>query len=206
MQLVLTISVTSGKSLSMVLSVFNLRMSCLRQDNLQVCFKFWLYLLTISSVQFRHSVVSAIAWNAGRQAPLSITNSQSCSNSHSLSQWYHPTIYSLLSPSPPAFNLSQYRVFSNESVLCIRWPEYRNFSFSISPFNEYSELISFRIDWFDLFAVQGTLKVFSNTTVQNHQSIPQSINTTVKSINQSKKKMMFYLQYHDWNELSHNRH
>ena len=114
--------------------------------------------------------------------------------------------YPLLYPSPPAFSLSQNHVFSNESVLCIRWPEYRNFSFSISPFNEYSELISFRIDWFDLFAVQGTLKVFSNTTVQNHQSIPQSINTTVKSINQSKKKMMFYLQYHDWNELSHNRH
>ena len=54
------------------------------------------------------------------------------------------------------------RVFSNESVLCIRWPKYWNFSFSISPSNEYSGLISFRIDWFDLLAVQG---VFSNITV-----------------------------------------
>ena len=50
------------------------------------------------------------------------------------------------------------RIFSNESVLCIRWPEYWSFSFSISPFNEYSELISFRIDWFDLLAVRQTLK------------------------------------------------
>ena len=69
---------------------------------------------------------------------------------------------------PPSI-FSSIRVFSNESVLCIRWPKYRNFSFSISPSNEYSELISFRMDWLDLLAVQGTLKVFSNTTVQKHQ-------------------------------------
>ena len=56
------------------------------------------------------------------------------------------------------------RVFSNESVLCIRWPKYRDFSFSISPSNEYSGLISFRIDWLDLLAVQGTLK----SLLQNH--------------------------------------
>ena len=59
----------------------------------------------------------------------------------------------LSSPSPPAFNLSQY----HESVLHIRWPKYWSFSFHISPSNEYSGLISFRIDWFDLLAVQGTL-------------------------------------------------
>ena len=58
------------------------------------------------------------------------------------------------------------RVFSNQSVLCIRWPEYWSFSFSISPSNEYSGLISFRIDWFDLLAVQGTLKSF----LQHHSS------------------------------------
>ena len=58
------------------------------------------------------------------------------------------------------------RVFSNESVLCIRWPEYWSFSFSISPFNEYSRLISFRIDWLDLLAVQGTLK----SLLQHHSS------------------------------------
>ena len=61
------------------------------------------------------------------------------------------------------------RIFSNESVLCIRWPKYWSFSFSISPSNEYSGLISFRIDRFDLLAVQGTLKSLLNTTVQKHQ-------------------------------------
>ena len=62
---------------------------------------------------------------------------------------------------------SSIRVFSNESVLSIRWQKY--WSFSISPSNEYSRLISFRIDWFDLLAVQGLSRVFSNTTVQKHQ-------------------------------------
>ena len=60
------------------------------------------------------------------------------------------------------------RVFSNESVLHIRWPKYWSFSFNISPSNEYSGLISFRMDWFDLLAVHET-QVFSNTTVQKHQ-------------------------------------
>ena len=61
------------------------------------------------------------------------------------------------------------KVFSNESVFPIRWPKYWSFSFSISPSNEYSGLISFRIDWLDLLAVQGLSRVFSNTTVQKHQ-------------------------------------
>ena len=64
----------------------------------------------------------------------------------------------LLSPSPPTFNFSQHQGLSNESVLCIRWPKYWSFSFSINPSNEYSGLISFRMDWLDLFAVQETLK------------------------------------------------
>ena len=72
----------------------------------------------------------------------------------------------LSSPSPPAFKLAWIRVFSNESVLCIRWPKYWNFSFSISLFKDYSELISFRTDWFDLPAVQGTLK----RLLQHHRS------------------------------------
>ena len=61
------------------------------------------------------------------------------------------------------------RVFSNESVLHIRWLKYCSFSFSISPSSEYSGLISFRMDWLDLLAVQGLSRVFSNTTVQKHQ-------------------------------------
>ena len=66
--------------------------------------------------------------------------------------------YPLLSPSPPAFNLSSIKVFSNESVLCISWPKYWSFNFSISPSNEYLGLISFRMDWLVLLAVQETLK------------------------------------------------
>ena len=70
----------------------------------------------------------------------------------------------LSSPSPPTFNLSSIRVFSNELVLHIRWPNY--WSFRISPSKEYSELISFRTEWFDLLAVQGTLK----SLLQHHSS------------------------------------
>ena len=66
--------------------------------------------------------------------------------------------YPLSSPFPPAFNLSQHQVFSNELVLLISWPKYWSLSFSISPSVEYSGLISFRMDWLDLLAVQGTLK------------------------------------------------
>ena len=72
----------------------------------------------------------------------------------------------LLSPSPPAFNLASIRVFANESVLCIRWPKFWSFSFSISPSNEYSGLTSCRMDWLDLLAVQGTLK----SLLQHHSS------------------------------------
>ena len=72
----------------------------------------------------------------------------------------------LSSPSPPAFIIfPSIRVFSNESALCIRWPKYWSFSFSISPSNEYSGLISLRTDWFDLLAVQGTLR-----SLQHHSS------------------------------------
>ena len=69
-----------------------------------------------------------------------------------------PNHHLLSSPSPPALNLSQHWLFSSEWALCIRWPKYWSFSFNISPSNEYSGLISFRKDWLDLLAVQGTLK------------------------------------------------
>ena len=70
----------------------------------------------------------------------------------------------LLPPIPPSI-----RVFSNESTLRIRWPKYWNFSFSVSPSNEHPGLISFRMDWLDLFQSKGLSRVFSNTTVQKHQ-------------------------------------
>ena len=76
---------------------------------------------------------------------------------HQVSDVIQPS-HPLSSPSPPAFNLSQHQVFSNESVLHIRWPKYLSLSFNISPSNEYSGLITFRIDWLDLLSVQGTLK------------------------------------------------
>ena len=77
-------------------------------------------------------------------------------HAHWVSDAIQPS-HPLSSPSPPAFNLSQHQVFSHELALGhIRWPKYWSFSFSISPSNEYSGLVSFRIDWFDLLAVQGT--------------------------------------------------
>ena len=81
-----------------------------------------------------------------------------CSSSCPLSQWWHPTILSSVVPFSSCPQSLPASVISNESVLCIRWPKYWNFSFSISPSNEYPGLISFRIDLFDLLAVQGTLK------------------------------------------------
>ena len=90
-----------------------------------------------------------------------------CSNSCPLSPRYHPTILS--SVEPFSFCLQSFPApgsFSSESVLHIRWPKYWSFSFSISPSNEYSGLISFRIDWLDLLVVQGT----SKNLLQHHSS------------------------------------
>ena len=77
--------------------------------------------------------------------------------------------YPLSSPSPLPSIFPIIRVFPSESVLPIRWPKNQSFSFSISPSNEYSSLISFRIDWLDLLAAKGHSRVFSNTTVQKQQ-------------------------------------
>ena len=87
-------------------------------------------------------------------------------NSCLLSQWCHPIISSSVIPFSSCPNLSQHQGFSNESALHIRWPKYRSFSFSISPSNEHPGLISFRMDWLDLHAVQGTLK----SLLQHHSS------------------------------------
>ena len=117
--------------------------------------------MVISSVQFSHSVVfdSATPWTAACQASLSITNSQSLLKFMSITLVMPSNHLIVCHPLllPPAI-FPSIRVFSNESVLCIRWPKYWSFSFSISPSNEYSGLISFRMDWLDLLAVQGTLK------------------------------------------------
>ena len=98
-------------------------------------------------------------WTEARQASLSITNSRSLFKLMSIESVmpYKNLILSCLFYLLPSI-FPSIRVISNESVLPIRWPKYWSFSFSISPSNEYSGLISFRIDWLDLLAVQGTLK------------------------------------------------
>ena len=89
-----------------------------------------------------------------------------CSDSCLLSQWCHPHTCPLSTPSSPAFNLSQHQGLFQGASSCIRYPKYWSFSFSISPSNEYSELISFRINWFDFLAVQSNLK----SLLQHHSS------------------------------------
>ena len=113
------------------------------------------------SVQFSCSAVSDSLRPHGLQharLPCPSPTPGAYSNSCPSSQQCHPTISSCVGPLLPPSILPSIRVFSNESVLHIRWPKYWSFSFSISPSNEYSGLISFRMDWFDLLAVQGTLK------------------------------------------------
>ena len=113
-----------------------------------------------SSVQSLSSVwLFAIPWTAARQASLSITNFWSLFKLMSIESVMpsnHLILCRLLLLPPSIF--PGIKVFSNESVLCIRWPKYWSFSFSISPSNEYSGLIFFRMDWLDLLAVQRTLK------------------------------------------------
>ena len=112
------------------------------------------------SVQFSHSVMYSSLqppWTAACQASLSITNSQSLLKLMSIESVVPSNHLILCHPLllPPSI-FPSVRVFPNESVLCIRWPDW-SFSFSISPSNEYSGFISFRMDWLDLLAVQGTL-------------------------------------------------
>ena len=111
----------------------------------------------------------ATPWTAARQASLSITNSQSLLKLTSMETVMPSNHLILCCPFlllPSIF--ASIRVFSNESVLCIRWPKYWSFSFSISPSNDYSGLISFRMDWLALLTVQGTLK----SLLQHHSSKP----------------------------------
>ena len=112
----------------------------------------------------------ATPWTTGCEACLSFTISQSLLKLKSIESVI-PSNYLLL--CPPLLLPSMFpsiRVFSNELAVCIRWPKYWSFSFSITPSNEYSGLISFRIDWFDLLAVQGTLK-----SLLQHHILKESI-------------------------------
>ena len=119
----------------------------------------FLFLFSSSVQSLRHVLLFVAPWTAACQASLSITNSQSPPKPMSVELVMPSKHLILCCPLlllPSIF--PSIRVFSNESALRIRWPKYWSFSFSISPSNEYSGLISFRIDWFDLLSVQGTLK------------------------------------------------
>ena len=126
------------------------------------------YIWYISSVQSLSCVqLFATPWTVACQASLSIINSWSLPKPISIESgmpFNHLILCRPLLLPPSVF--PSIRVFSSESVLCIRWPKYWSFSFSINPSSEYSGLISFRMDWLDLLAVQGTLK----SLVQHHSS------------------------------------
>ena len=129
------------------------------------------FISSVSSVQSLSRVrLFVTPWIAAHQASLSVTNSGS-SLRLTFIQSVMPSSHLILGRSllllpsiPPSI-----RVFSNESTLHIRWPKYWSFSFSIIPSKEIPRLISFRMDWLDLLAVQGALKSLLNTTVQKHQ-------------------------------------
>ena len=121
------------------------------------------------------------------QASLSISNSQNLLKLMSITS-VMPSNHLILCHSllllPSIF--PSIRVFSNESVLCIRWPKYWSFSSNLSPSNEYSGLISFKIDWFDLLAVQGTLKSF----LQHHNS-----KASIQKQNKTKASILWHLAF-----------
>ena len=121
-----------------------------------------------SSVQsLSHVRLFVIPWTAAHQASLSLTHSQSLLKLMSIESVMPSNHLILCCPLllPPSI-FPSIRVFSNESVLHIRWPKYWSFSFNISPSNEHPGLISFRMDWLDLFGIQGTLK----SLLQHHSS------------------------------------
>ena len=132
-----------------------------------------MYLLNYNKIavvqSLSHVRLFATSWTAALQVSLSFPSSQSLLKLMSI-QSVMPSNHLILCRLlllPPSIFPSK-RVFSNESALCIRWLEYWSFRFNISRSNEHSGFISFMMDWLDLLAVQGTLKSFSNTTVQKH--------------------------------------
>ena len=158
--------------------------------------KIYVYGRTYKNVQsFSHVHLFAAPWTAALQASLSITNSQSSLKLMSIES-VMPSSHLILCLSPlllPSIFLS-IRVFSNESVLLIRWPKYWSFSCSISPSNEYSGLISFRMDCWISLKSKGLSRVFSSTTVQKHQffSTQLPLYPTLTSIHDYWKNLSLY--------------
>ena len=145
----------------------------LNPQNISLKKKFFNFVLGYHQLSITNWIIGkAVQFSSGAQSCPTLCDPMDCSIPgflihHQLSELAQTHVHwvsdatqpshPLSSLSPPAFNLS-IRVFPNDSVLCIRWPVYGSFSFSISPSNEYSRLISFRMDWLDLLAAQGTLK------------------------------------------------
>ena len=144
-------------------------------------------------LQFSHSFMASSLRPHGLQntrLPCPSPILEACSNSCPLSLWCHPNISSPVVPFSSCLQSFPASVFSNESVLSIRLPKYWSFSFSISPFSELSGMMSFRIDWFDLLVVQGTLKGLSTPQFKNINSSALSFlyNPTLTSIHDYQKK------------------
>ena len=154
----------------LIFSLWSDRVIGLEEENQPVPLPFSSHYIKGSVQSLSHVRLFVTPWTTARQASLSITKSQS-----------PPKLMSIVSVMPsnhlilcrPLLLLPSIfpsiRVLSNESALHIRWPKYWSFSFSISPSNEYPGLISFRMDWLDLLAVQWLSRVFSNITVEKHQ-------------------------------------
>ena len=154
------------------------------------------YTVNISSVQsLSHGRLFVIPWTAARQASLSINNSWSLLKLMSIESVMPSNHLILCQPLlllPSIF--PSIRVFSNELALHIRWPKYWSFSFNISPSNEHSGLISFRMDWLDLLDVQGTLK----SLLQHHSSKASVLWHSAFFIVQRSQPYMTYWKNHSF--------
>ena len=163
-----------------------------------------LYYIHCISVQFSLVTQSCPTlcdpWTSARPASLSITNSQSLLKLMSIESVMPSNHFILCSPIllPPSIFPGN-RVFSNKSVLCIRWPKYWSFSFNISPSDEYSGLISFRMDWLDLLAVQGSLK----SIILHYSSKASIFQFSTFFIVQFSHPIQDYWKKHSFDQMDH---
>ena len=165
------------------------------------CLILWKCLKKLSDQSLSCVRLFVTPWITARQASLSITNSRSSLRLTSIESvmpsshliLYRPLL--LLPPIPPSI-----RIFSKESTLHMRWPKYWSFSFSIIPSKEIPGLISFRMDWLDLLAVEGTLKSLLNTTVQKHQFFSAQPSSQSNSHIHTWPLEKPYPQYHQQND------
>ena len=147
-----------------------------------------IYHVVVAVQSLSHVQLFATPWTAACQPSVSFTISQTLLRLMSIESMMPSNHLILGHPFLLPSILPNIWVFFNESVLCIRWPRYESFSFSISPSNEYSGLISFRMDWLDLLAVQGTLK----SLLQHHSSKAPILQRSVFFMNQQFQSSVFF--------------